>query len=197
MHFYHEPLAREIGRTLPMPPALNKYCIVLYICVIDQAWGQDGWILAKFSILIEQAWSIKDLLYGFTIKLKLPQQNKTRRETALPGKKFFIAGRCKIYFQCIFGLACNRGKQGILNYLRVLTLKWFKGSIQLLRTKNLDSRKSGKIWIESGKLAIFSRSRGGVNNKNFYTVFGLQSLILEWNNRFWDYMQTQPEKKSR
>ena len=73
------------------------------------------------AILTEQAWSIKNLLYGFTIKLELPQQNKTRHETALPGKKFFIAGRCKIYFQCIFGLACNRGKQGILNYLRALT----------------------------------------------------------------------------
>ena len=76
------------------------------------------------AILTEQAWSIKDLLYGFTIKLKLQQQNKckTRHETALLGKKFFLAGRCKIYFQCIFGLACNRGKQGILNYLRALTL---------------------------------------------------------------------------
>ena len=74
------------------------------------------------AILTEQAWSIKDLLYGFTIKLKLQKQNKTRHETALLGKKFFIAGRCKIYFQCIFGLACNRGKQGILNYLRALTL---------------------------------------------------------------------------
>ena len=77
------------------------------------------------AILTEQAWSIKDLLYGFTFKLKLQQQNKTGHETALLGKKFFIAGRCKIYFQCIFGLACNRGKQGILNYLRALTLKWY------------------------------------------------------------------------
>ena len=74
------------------------------------------------AILTEQAWSIKDLLYGFTLKLKLRQQNKTGHETALLGKKLFIAGRCKIYFQCTFGLACNRGKQGILNYLRALTL---------------------------------------------------------------------------
>ena len=60
---------------------------------------------------------------GFiTIKLKLEQQNKTRHETALLRKKFFIAGRRKIYFQRIFGLACNRGKQGILNNLRALTL---------------------------------------------------------------------------
>ena len=74
------------------------------------------------AILTEQAWSIKDLLYGFSFKLKLQQQNKTGHETALLGKKFFIAGRCKIYFQCIFGLTCNRGKQGILNYLKALTL---------------------------------------------------------------------------
>ena len=74
------------------------------------------------AILTEQPWSIKDLLYGFTFKLKLQQQNKTGHKTALLGKKFFIAGRCKICFQCIFGLACNRGKQGILNYLRALTL---------------------------------------------------------------------------
>ena len=55
------------------------------------------------AILTEQTWSIKDLLYGFTFKLKLQQQNKTGHETALLGKKFFIAGRCKINFQCIFG----------------------------------------------------------------------------------------------
>ena len=61
----------------------------LFMCVIDQACAQDVWILAKFffcvfmdrdevevnenatkergqypAILIEQAWSIKDLLYG-------------------------------------------------------------------------------------------------------------------------------------
>ena len=74
------------------------------------------------AILTEQAWSIKDLLYGFTFKLKLQQQNKTGHETALLGKKFIIAVQCKIYFQCIFGSACNRGKQGILNYLKARTL---------------------------------------------------------------------------
>ena len=74
------------------------------------------------AILTEQAWSIKDLLYGFIFKLKLQQQNKTEQETILLGKKFFIAGRYKIHFQCIFGLACNHGKQGILNYLKALTL---------------------------------------------------------------------------
>jgi len=63
---------------------------IIEVWVIDQVWGQDGWILAKFfylrvygprqsgvhklakkergqypAILAEQAWSIKDLLYGF------------------------------------------------------------------------------------------------------------------------------------
>ena len=62
---------------------------MIYVYVIDQARGQDGWILAEFSfwvfmdhgfvsvhknvkrergqyqeILTELAWSIKDLLYG-------------------------------------------------------------------------------------------------------------------------------------
>ena len=61
-----------------------------YVWVIDQVWGQDDWILAKFffcvfrdgdevevhklakkergqypAILTEQTWSIKDLLHGF------------------------------------------------------------------------------------------------------------------------------------
>ena len=35
------------------------------------------------AILTEQAWSIKDLLYGFTFKLKLQQQNKTGHETEI------------------------------------------------------------------------------------------------------------------
>ena len=64
-------------------------CVCVCVCIIDQARGQDGWILAEFSfcvfmdrdevevhknakrergqypaILSELAWSIKDLLYG-------------------------------------------------------------------------------------------------------------------------------------
>ena len=74
------------------------------------------------AILTEQGWSIKDFVYGFTFKLKLQQQSKTGHETPLLGKKLFIAGRCKIYFKCIFGLTCNHGKRGILNYLKALTL---------------------------------------------------------------------------
>ena len=49
------------------------------------------------AILTEQAWSIKDLLYGFIFKLKLQQQSKKEHETVLLGKEFFIAGRYKIY----------------------------------------------------------------------------------------------------
>ena len=67
---------------------LSFSLVVCYIWVIDQVWGQDGWILAKFffcvfmdrdevevlakkergqypAILTEQTWSIKDLLCGF------------------------------------------------------------------------------------------------------------------------------------
>ena len=113
------------------------------------------------AILTEQAWSIKDLLYGFIFKLKLQQQNKQnvmklfslrtqtyfrlsrfsppknnifrRRESRQPeirlrsqarncsARKEILLSR-PIYFQCIFGLACNHGKQGILNYLKVLIL---------------------------------------------------------------------------
>ena len=72
------------------------------------------------AILTEQAWSIKDLLYNFIFKLKLQQQNKTEQETVLLGKKFFIAGRYEIHFQCICGLACSHGKQGIRNDLKAL-----------------------------------------------------------------------------
>ena len=73
------------------PPyfSLLSFNDLLYVYIIDQARGQDGWILAKFSfcvfmdqdevevhknakrelgqypaILTELAWSIKDLLYG-------------------------------------------------------------------------------------------------------------------------------------
>ena len=67
---------------------------------------------------------IKDLLYGCYLQVKntTTKQNKTEHESVLLGKKFFIAGQCQICFQCIFGLPCNRGKQGILNYLKALTL---------------------------------------------------------------------------
>ena len=76
------------------------------------------------AILIKQAWSIKDLFYSFIFKLKLQQQNKTEHETVLLGKESFIAGRYKIYFQCIFaiGLHVIMEKEESLNYLRALTL---------------------------------------------------------------------------
>ena len=54
-------------------------------------------------ILTKQAWSIKDLLYSLSI-FKLQFNNKTKQH----GKKFFIAGRCKIYFYTVFGLQQER-----------------------------------------------------------------------------------------
>ena len=73
--------------------------ICIYVYIIDQAQGQDGWILAEFSfcvfmdrdevevhknvkrergqypvILTELAWSIKDLLYG----IKSTEKNDLR-----------------------------------------------------------------------------------------------------------------------
>ena len=69
---------------------LTIYSSCQYVWVIDQVWGQDGWMLTEFffcvflgrdgvevhtlaktergqysAILAEQAWSIQDLLYGF------------------------------------------------------------------------------------------------------------------------------------
>ena len=32
-HFYHKPLAQEIGRSLPMPLTLNKYCTIVLYCI--------------------------------------------------------------------------------------------------------------------------------------------------------------------
>ena len=99
-------LARHVERHFPdflstneKGKRLERRCKVCYdvgkvkikdIWVIDQVWGQDGWILAKFffcmfmnwyevevhkltkkewgqypAILTEQTWSIKDLLFGF------------------------------------------------------------------------------------------------------------------------------------
>ena len=72
---------------------------VQYVWVIDQVWGQDGWMLAEFffcvfmdrgevevhklankeraqytAILTEQTWSTKDLLYGFRGKFSCGTQ---------------------------------------------------------------------------------------------------------------------------
>ena len=42
------------------------------------------------AILTEQAWSIKDLLYGFIVKLR-QKKPKLKHETVLLGQKFFAA----------------------------------------------------------------------------------------------------------
>ena len=47
----------------------------------------------------------------------------------------------------------------------------------------------------SGKLAIFSRSRGGVKNKHFCKVFGLQTIILEWTIHFQNKCKHKPENE--
>lgn len=77
----------------------STYFFCQYVYIIDQARGQDGWILAEFSfcvfmdrdevevhknvkrergqypaILTELAWSIKDLLYG----IKSTEKNDLR-----------------------------------------------------------------------------------------------------------------------
>ena len=69
--------------------SLGLFTFTLYVYIIDEAWGQDGWMMAEFyfsvfmdrdevevhknakrergqypAILTELAWSIKDLLYG-------------------------------------------------------------------------------------------------------------------------------------
>ena len=60
---------------------MNIKTVEVYIWAINQVWGQDGWILAKLFFLClftetgsrimirnrveDQAWSMKDLLYGF------------------------------------------------------------------------------------------------------------------------------------
>ena len=65
---------------------VRNWLRVVYIWVIDQVWGQDGWMLAKFAclwtetevhklakkewgqypaMLSKQTLAIKDLLYGF------------------------------------------------------------------------------------------------------------------------------------
>ena len=83
--------------------APNEGCLI-YVYIIHQARGQDGWILAEFSfcvfmdrdevevhknvkrergqypaILTELAWSIKDILYG----IKSTEKNDHRQEPVI------------------------------------------------------------------------------------------------------------------
>ena len=98
---------------------------VQYIWVIDQAWGQDGWILDKFffcvfmdryevevhkhakkergqypAILTEQAWSIKDLLYG------IKHQNMIN----FPCGTKPVSRAGKIELSCPLGVANHSGR---------------------------------------------------------------------------------------
>ena len=83
----HKDANKELGQY----PAIltSRFVICIYVYIIDQARGQDGWMLAEFSFCVlmdrdevevhknakrergqypaistELAWSIKDLLYG-------------------------------------------------------------------------------------------------------------------------------------
>ena len=97
-------LRHSNGEQILNPPTQTDVCTnslfyYLYVYIIDQARGQDGWILAEFSfcvfmdrdevevhknvkrergqypaILTELAWSIKDLLYG----IKSTEKNDLR-----------------------------------------------------------------------------------------------------------------------
>ena len=66
-----------------------------------------------------------------------------------------------------FGLVYNQGKLGLLNYHKDLVLQWLKGSKQLFPVYvKCRFSQGGKILMESGKIAIFSRTRVGINNKH-------------------------------
>ena len=94
----HEPQAFLECSQMSIIILLNEL-ILIYVYIIDQVRGQDGWILVEFSfcvfmdrdevevhenakrergqypaILTELAWSIKDLLYG----IKSAEKNDLR-----------------------------------------------------------------------------------------------------------------------
>ena len=51
----------------------------MYECVLDEAWGQDGWVWGKYSaILIQQTWSIR-IYYTAKTKSFLAGQNGRSR----------------------------------------------------------------------------------------------------------------------
>ena len=126
-----------------------------YTCVIDQAWGQDGWILAKYFFcfvfcrgpqnakkrtrLISSHLDRTSLVNKRIIWLycqfnttKNPKQNMkllcSERNSLQP------AGIRFIFSASSFGLVDNHEKMGILNYHKDLVLQWLKGIKQLLCT---------------------------------------------------------------
>ena len=109
---------------------------------------------------------------GFIIWLYL--QVKTPRQKRI---KLFCSHRSSLrqtgvrfIFREFLDYQSNHRKLGILNYLKDLVLQWLEGSKQLLSRQNLFFCKFWKIIIESGKLTIFSQSRSGGNNKDFYKL---------------------------
>ena len=89
----------------------------MYICVIDQARGQGGWILAKFSFCIfmdrdevevhknaniKPSWSIKDLLYG--IKNTKKNDLRTCLFSSTEKEASYMQKWCFVFFQFSFSM---------------------------------------------------------------------------------------------
>ena len=121
-----------------------KYICVLLTKLVRSRWLGIGQVLFLRFYGPRRS---RDLLYGFMFKLKLQQRNKTEHETVLLGKKFFIAGRYKIYFQCIFRLACNHGKQNcrlkppLLNIVKISFLPKTSEFYRMTRISSTEKRK--------------------------------------------------------
>ena len=60
----------------------------IYICLIDQAWGQDGWILAKFFFVL------------FLTEIKSKSLTKTQKKNEATIKPFWRKkfGQWRIYY---------------------------------------------------------------------------------------------------
>ena len=109
-----------------------------YVWVIGQALGQDGWILAKFffcvfmdrdevevhkhergqypAILTEQAWSIKDLLYG----IKHPNMINYTFGITPVSRAGKIAPSCQLQREIRFTLPAH-GARHIISFFIILS----------------------------------------------------------------------------
>ena len=93
---------------MPFWPGLSRGKIKTYAFIINQAWGQDGWILDKFFFCdfngreevevnknqkkTERAWSTKDVLHGqkknFSCGTNAGSQSERRIRFILPARGF-------------------------------------------------------------------------------------------------------------
>ena len=71
------------------------------------------------ALLTEQAWSIKDLLYGFIVKLRLQKPKQNMKLFCSDRNSLQWAGVRFIFSVSSFGLVYNHGKLGILNSFTV------------------------------------------------------------------------------